>query len=457
MALMSDQTAGPPATADPSITSITPQAAPADPTSLGERLISLDVIRGISVLGILLMNIMVMGLSFPAATNPGILGAEGSDFWAWLIPSVFFEGTFRTLFGMLFGAGVALFLARAEARVGAGAARSLHIRRSLWLIGFGLLDAYLLLWYGDILYLYGLMGLILWLFYRCQTRTLIIWTLAFAAISFLLSYGNAVSTEASMEDMAILESRMEAGETVSEEDQDRYAASQEQIAFMKPTGEALLDQAETIRGSYTGAARAFYPIALILQTLFVPVFGLWDSLITMLIGILLFRSGFLTGALPARPYWLALLLGYGIAVPLRLWHLGLFAQSGFDFVILNWNALWYDLERVSMAFGHLGLIMLMIKKGALPLQARLQAVGQMAFTNYLMHSLIGLILFIGLGYYLTLTRTELLIVIAAIWVLQLWYSPVWLRHYRFGPAEWLWRSLTYGKRQAMRRASRVAG
>ena len=149
----------------------------------------------------------------------------------------------------------------------------------------------------------------------------------------------------------------------------------------------------------------------------------------------------------------ALLVGFGVAVPLRLWHLGDYAASDFDMVVFTWNSVWYDVERIAMAFGHLGLLFLMIRSGRLPLTRALAATGRMALTNYLMQSVIGLAVFVGLGGYLAVSRVDILAGMVAVWAFQLWFSLFWLARYRFGPAEWLWRSLTYWRMQPLRRAA----
>jgi uncharacterized protein len=113
----------------------------------------------------------------------------------------------------------------------------------------------------------------------------------------------------------------------------------------------------------------------------------------------------------------------------------------------------YDLNRLAGALGYIGLVMLVCRTRVLPrLRARLAAAGQMALSNYLMQTLICSTLFYGYGFgwFGYLERYQILLVAVAIWAFQLWVSPLWLRHFRFGPMEWVWRSLTYWKRQPLR-------
>jgi len=134
------------------------------PTERDERIGMLDATRGIAVLGILLMNITGFGLpqSYDDPTNWG--GYQGINLTTWRIAALFFEGTMRGLFTLLFGAGALLFLQRHAARHTGLLPADLYFRRTMWLIFFGLVNAYALLWSGDILYYYGVTGLLLFVF-----------------------------------------------------------------------------------------------------------------------------------------------------------------------------------------------------------------------------------------------------------------------------------------------------
>ena len=131
------------------------------PVTNRERIVSIDTLRGVALLGILLMNIVVFGLPENAYDDPTIAGGHtGLNLAFWYANQIFFEGKMRTLFSMLFGAGVVLLTLRAEERGGGLRARGIYYRRTLWLVVFGLLHAYFI-WMGDILYYYGVVGLML--------------------------------------------------------------------------------------------------------------------------------------------------------------------------------------------------------------------------------------------------------------------------------------------------------
>jgi uncharacterized protein len=152
-----------------------------------------------------------------------------------------------------------------------------------------------------------------------------------------------------------------------------------------------------------------------------------------------------------------MLAGYGLGFPLVLW-------SAYDLSAHAWDAMymfklggmWNYVGSILVSLGHIAVFMMIIKSGALnDLLQRFTALGRMALTNYLMHSVILTTLFYGygLGLYGAVPRFWQIGFVVAVVAFQLWFSPFWLRKYRFGPVEWLWRSLTYWKRQPMRRAA----
>ncbi len=144
------------------------------PVATQERISSVDALRGVAVLGILLVNIQVFGLPFAAYMNPTAHGGTGGlNLAYWFTNLILFEGKMRTIFSMLFGAGVVLMTSRAEERGGGIGVADVYYRRTLWLILFGILHAYFI-WWGDILYGYGLIGLALFPLRKARPKALII-------------------------------------------------------------------------------------------------------------------------------------------------------------------------------------------------------------------------------------------------------------------------------------------
>lgn len=179
----------------------------------------------------------------------------------------------------------------------------------------------------------------------------------------------------------------------------------------------------------------------------------------MLAGMALFKLGVLTLRSSTSTYVAMLVGGYTIGLAVNYYELRVVMDGHFS-VLAFLHSFWtYDLGRLSMTIGHLGALLLFCRSGWLSwLQRSLAAVGQMALSNYVSHSIICAFVFygFGLGWYGHLERYQLYYVVFSIWIFQLITSPIWMAHYRFGPFEWLWRSLTYLQKQPMRRATTVS-
>lgn len=405
------------------------------------------------MLGILLMNIVGMGLPDPAYWDPsGAGGDTGLNLWAWLITSVCFEGTMRAIFSMLFGAGVLLFTARTEKDSGLSVADAWY-RRTIWLFLFGFIHAYVLLWPGEILYFYGLMGLFLFPLRNLPASRLY----AFGAALLLVG-----ATIGVMENRRVLsqyplamaaERALEAGDTPSEE----QAAAKEfwdgKMRELQPDSGAKEAFVAGVRGGYLSAMFTKAQITHFMHTTFHYRYSYFDLLGVMLLGMACFKSGVLQAQLPARVYGLMVLIGYGVGLSVNLYETLTYLRSGFSLVVNFQVAQTYDLGRVAMTAGHIGLVMLVCRSGYLRgLQAALAAVGRMALTNYISQTLITTTIFVLLAQFGRWERHQLYYLAFAIWAFQLVISPIWLRHFYFGPMEWLWRSLTYLRRQPFRRA-----
>jgi uncharacterized protein len=434
-------------------------AFPATPTGGDARLDSLDVLRGVAILGILLMNVVGFGLP-RAYLDPtvagGVTAAEGPDFVAWLLTFLLFEGTMRGLFTLLFGAGLVLFTSRLE-RAGVPDAADLHVRRMLWLVAFGFVDSHLLLWHGDILYEYGLTGLVLYAFRKSRPRTL----LALAAAMLLLPAVGGyfeIQQDRAQRAAALEAQRAEAdGEELDASQRRTIEAWNATLAEMRPPADELAESVEAMRGGVASAWRHVTDLAFEARTVYFYEVGFLEDLATMMIGVAMFAFGALQGRWSRRQYALLAALGYGLGLAVNGWEAALIVRSGFDPIEIQstWSFS-YPFGRVPTMLGHVGLVLWLWKAGAWPaLMRRLAAVGRMAFTNYLTQSLIGALVFTGagLGLFGQLARHELYYVVAATWVLQLAWSPWWLARHRHGPAEWLWRSLTYRAWQPLRRTT----
>ena len=400
------------------------------PVTKGERLETLDVLRGFALLGILAMNIRAMAAPLSAYMNPTVFfDYSGASRAAYMFTSVVFDLKMMGLFSMLFGAGVLLYAAKPteSPRV----LRGLWFRRMLWLLVIGLVHAYLI-WDGDILVPYALCGLLLlWWVRNLAPRTLFVMAAVWLVVGAALGAGMGIAF-ASMPP----EARAEA------------------IEVWAPTPEQARAQLDAMHGSYMDVVAHRVPFVAETQTLYFALFFFWRCGGMMLLGMALFKSGFLDGRRDARVYarTAAVCIPVGLVLP---W-LGFNAleRVNFGFPERSLPDIWNYVGATFASVGYGAALIYCVKQGLFGgLRRRLTAIGQMAFSNYLMQSILMSILFLGWGFDLVgqFNYAGQLGVVAAVWLLQLIVSPIWLQHFRFGPAEWVWRSLTYWKRQPMSR------
>lgn len=425
------------------------------PTTSDDRIGMLDTTRGIAVLGILLMNITGFGLP-NAYDDPTVWGGDTPvDVTAWKIMSLLFEGTMRGLFTILFGASALLFLQRHISRAPDLRPADLYFRRTLWLIVFGLVNGYLLLWSGDVLFYYGVVGLVLFVFRDLPPRRLLMLAAVFMVLQWLVFVMEWQEFQQTYDLAQAANARQDAGYPLSASEQESIEALTTLQNEFRPPRDELEATIDTVRQSYASAFGLLSGHTWFMETQFFFRHGLIESLGMMLFGMALLKTGVLTGAASTRVYLTMMVVGYGIGLSINAFEIRQLEQAHFSTGALLRSFLTYDLGRIPMTLGHLGLIALLCGMPRLSKFSRvLAATGQMALTNYLSQSLLCLFIFTGAGLALfgQLSRHELYYIVAAIWALQLLWSPLWLRHYRYGPAEWLWRSLTYGRRQPLRRA-----
>ena len=192
-----------------------------------------------------------------------------------------------------------------------------------------------------------------------------------------------------------------------------------------------------------------------IQTIALVMNTFWDALGMMLLGMAFLKWGLFDASRSLRTYFWMFVLGFGVGIPVNAWETLTYVNSGFELYWNSFNRPTYDIGRLALAIGYIGLVMLVCKSGVLGwLRAGLARVGQMALSNYLLQSLLCNTLFLGFGFGLAgqLQRHQIYYVVFAVWLFQFFFSIWWLQRYRFGPAEWLWRSLTYRKAQSMKQA-----
>ncbi len=434
------------------------------PASGRDRIDALDTLRGFAVLGILVMNIMGMGLPLHAYNHPTAFGGfEGADYWNWLVANVFVEGAMRALFAGLFGAGFLLLVERLEERGAGLAAADIHFRRVLFLAGFGLIDIYIFYWGGDVLFTYAILGALIFPFRKLPAK----WLLAAGAGLLLVNAYTQNNWHSTLVDSrAAHEQAQEAGTPADDEEYEARTAAWTGYAELGRPGRDALDyEIDLRRSGYLEQFRENFTRSTEVQRnqLFFMLLPNPDSLMAMLLGMALMKLGLLTGRAPLRRCLVLLGVGYGVGIPVSLWETMSYANSGFDMLAHARTGVTYDLGRLAMAGGHAALVLMLCRWGRLGalgriISAGLASVGRMALSNYLLHSIIALFVFTGAGLalYGTFSRSELILVMLGVWAVNIAFSVIWLKRYRFGPAEWLWRSLTYWKLQPLRRGEASA-
>ena len=436
----------------PSETSVAGPASTLAPVAEAERISSIDVMRGVALLGIALMNIVFSGLPIAADWNPKVGGgATGLNLAAFFLQYVLFDGKMRGLFSMMFGASTYLLIGRLDGRGAGLRAAEIYYRRILWLMLIGLVHAYLI-WHGDILYPYALLGLVLLPLLRVRPRNLLIT----AEVMLLLMTAGDVGKGfyiRTTHDGAMQADKADAARKPLTDDQKAARTEWQEIGkYFSPSAEDLRKEKAMYSGSYFNlvAKRA---VILFKEWHAMPFYlDNWDMFTMMLVGIAFIKTGVLGAERSFVFYWRLLAVSYGISLPIGAFAAWKSWQQGFEPLQTLFTFSTYQLARVGMTLGHAALILLLCKYGVWPaMRARLAAVGKTALSNYIAHSLIYGLVFCGYGFNLfdKLQRYQLYYVVLGMWIFSLVWSPIWLQHFRFGPLEWVWRSLTYWKRQPM--------
>ena len=404
---------------------------------LAARLITLDALRGFAVMGILAMNIIAFALPEWAYVAPGTYGGDSAvDKASWFLSFIFIDGKMRGLFSLLFGASMALIIERAEAK-GENPAK-VHYSRMIWLLVFGLAH-YLFIWWGDILFLYAVIGCIAYLFRNWEAKRLIKWALIIYGLGFLL-YALQFGGMQFLQYMA------------TQPGADPAMVKQYQEIINSPDF-SLNASAEiaAYSGSYADAFARRWDDIWHLLVLVLQSFS--ETLPLMMLGMAMKKNGFLTGEWECSDYqrWARKMLVPGILVStaLALW----VASANYDLITTLANFLaWSMIPRLLMTVGYAAALILLVQKlGSSGFIGRVAAAGQAAFTNYLGTSIIMSTLFYGYGFglYNEVGRASLWLFVFGAWVLMLFWSKPWLERHHYGPLEWLWRSLARGKLQPL--------
>lgn len=332
-------------------------------------------------------------------------------------------------------------------------AAEIHFRRMIWMMIFGIIHWTLLLWFGEILFAFSMCGMVLFAVRNMAPRLQLGIAGALLLVATVLSWQAYSDTVAAERKAATAEAAQAGGAALSEEQQAAIDEWQNHVGAHTPSPEFAEQVRDWHNGGYWNAVTGQLDFSYEFQWTTAPFWLVFDMIPFMLLGMALLKLGVLGAGLPSKVYGAMLVVGYGIGVPLGGYELSLLLGSGFATASFSQADVTYEVSRLAMVVGHLGLALLWIKHGGSGILHRaLAACGQMALSNYLAQTLICTALFYGFGFGLfgALARHQLYYVVAAIWIAQLIWSPIWLANFRFGPFEWLWRSLTYWKPQPMR-------
>jgi len=416
------------------------------PIMAAQRIATLDIVRAIALLGIVIANVNAFAqpaLAYywpPALLEAGPGRGNNGDAWFWLAQFALVDGKARALFAMLFGAGLVLFAERAAQNAGAGAAPELRqVRRLIWLAAFGLLHFYLL-FEGDILFSYATAGFVALAMLGMPGRSLLVMGLAWAVAGALLRISDFAPAA-----LAEAGGGLDAGGPQIEP---------LRIWWRGQLADAALQAQVFSQGSYADVL-AWRWTEESGRLVWAVVLNFYETIPLIMIGMGLYKMGLFSGALAGRRAIVLAWVGVALGLALNLaagWHVmrGGFQPFATQLSFFGLSML-FNLPFVTGAMVLLARWAAEVQDGWL--SDRLAAMGRMAFTNYIGTSLVLMLVFNGWagGLFGTLDRVEMIPVIALVWAMMLTGSRLWLGRYAQGPLEWLWRCLTYWRVLPLRR------
>ena len=424
-----------------------------------ERIASLDVVRGIAILFILVMNMPWMGGYEFILFDPRYPTWTTADYWATLFTRTFLEGTQRGLLELLFGAGIMIMARRAMTPDGPVEVADLHYRRNLSLCLFGLANAFVLLWYGDILLVYGLAAVFLFPFRKLTPKAQCAVAALFLAVLVLHNFQGYREQGAKLQQVERIAAAEAVGKTISDEDKAALKEHRERVerrtqlpADNAQAKEKIAKADKAHHAGFTAYWSAQFDGWMFLMTQFFWMIEA-EIIATMLIGMALFQWGIIQGRARRSLYWALLVAGYGLGLALR----GSFWLERLEFQPTGpaWQSIVFDISRLAVTLGHLALVHLIL--GSLAgrrLLRPFEAAGRIPLTIYLFTSLL-MMWFVfapwGLDLFGAWGQAQMLGVSLAVIAAELVAANLWLRYYRNGPMEWLWKSLAYQRREPFRK------
>ena len=403
----------------------------------GDRIESIDALRGFALMGILVVNTLFFALPMGVGLSTPGSGPEGTpsgneDWLAWWIVNLLFEYKFMTLFSILFGVGAAIQFERAH-RAGRSFT-GFFARRMVVLLGFGILHA-ILLWYGDVLAIYACCGLILLLLIGLSNRLLVLFASLMLVFTAITSAG-----------MLALEASLAAEAPVADEPLRGLGAIWS--SDFNPMSAVWIQAEQLAYGEGpVGDLFAFRITSWLIYLATVAFSTGWHVLAMFMLGVVLFRRGFFT-AEGGRLRRLAMLVGLPLGLALEAACTGLAARyAGEQSLHVVWPVMIHEFSVPLVSVGYAAAVVVVARTGALCFLMRgLSCVGRMALTCYILETVVmtSVFYYYGLGLFGTVERIYLIPIALGTWGLLAFGSVAWLNVFRQGPLEWLWRRLTYG-------------
>ncbi len=468
-----------------------PEQVMAAPNDKFSQLFSLDVLRGFALFGILVISIWEFG----GFTNNEQLvyhnGTHGGNYKLMTAVSLLFEGKMLSLLALVFGAGILLFLQKKQHPVAIGSADA-HIRRMMWLMAFGVFNAFILLWPGDVLFPFGVMGILLFAFTRMKAKGFFIAAIVCTLIYCGKQYWNytddkkdyrkytavmavekkfkADSSSRAKKDSidrtkdtvllkdTLLKNKLndslaKKNDTLTKKQAEEKGTWEGTVKALKYDTATAKAANKTIRARWSKVAYSLMSRSQQKESSWLYRIGIWDIGSLMFLGMALLSIGFFSSRFATSKYLVIALIAIaaGLALAWLRVHLQCIKLADYAKYIekkpVPYNQ-FFPIERIVMATGYASLILWLLRMKIFNwLWKALAAVGRMALTNYILQTIICTFFFYGYGfsYFGRLQQWELYFMVAEIILVQVVFSVFWLRYYDKGPLEWLWQCVVYRK------------
>ncbi len=433
------------------------------------RIPSLDIIRGIGVLGALFVSIWIFGGFSEQQQNQLLLTSKGWNYRVFGALQIFFSGKMLALVAIVFGAAMVIFLSKQQ-QAGQQPAVDVFVKKYLWLIVFGVFNGLVLLWSRDILFHLGIMAILLFVFFRMKPRALLVATLLMTVVycgkyywdyadhkKMYGKYTAAVTLEKKYEKDSVAKAKkaiVAKKDTLTKFQKQDKEAWEGLVAGKKVDLKKDDDNIKKMRsGNYGKVWNHLLPATQSRQAEWLYKKGVWYLAAMIFMGMWLYKIGFFTSRFTRGQYFLLAIAGITVGV-LLAWYRVHFQQislQDYEKFVKNKalpHTIFFPIEKAAMALGYASLVMALLHTTVFSkIFSAFAAVGKMALTNYLLQSIVCTMFFFGygMGYFARLTQFQLYLFVAEVLLLQTIFSVLWLRRFTYGPAEWLWRRISYGK------------